>query len=337
MQLEHAATAERAHAAPAAAQIDGDVGALAPRSAPEHETPVDVHREIARCAPRDELPERRGAARGVVGELLSARVKKECVGGTPLPEPLDDRHVGVPDPDLRTRTRALLRRSSPTGRRRASCRAGAAGGADRAFEGALWTCVARALGALLSDTTRRNARPPRLRPAARPRLVVCDARALRDAGGRRRRRRMQRTRLARPRPVRGRVRARGARATVGELLRHGAVEVPRVALALLAAVQSPDAEGRLRRTLHARVRVAQRQLRLPGRTRPTLSCQHLVPGAEQARQHERPRLRQWRVPIPNRYTAKAKLCFCKNNKRRIIMTYESSPCTVYTARRSCWA
>ena len=27
----------------------------------------------------------------------------------------------------------------------------------------------------------------------------------------------------------------------------------------------------------------------------------------------------WRVPIPNRYTAKAKLCFCKNNKRRIIM------------------
>jgi len=27
----------------------------------------------------------------------------------------------------------------------------------------------------------------------------------------------------------------------------------------------------------------------------------------------------WRVPIPNRYTAKAKLCFCKNNKRRIII------------------
>ena len=26
----------------------------------------------------------------------------------------------------------------------------------------------------------------------------------------------------------------------------------------------------------------------------------------------------WRVPIPNRYTAKAKFCFCKNNKRRII-------------------
>jgi hypothetical protein len=25
-----------------------------------------------------------------------------------------------------------------------------------------------------------------------------------------------------------------------------------------------------------------------------------------------------RVPIPNRYTAKAKLCFCKNNKRSII-------------------
>jgi hypothetical protein len=28
----------------------------------------------------------------------------------------------------------------------------------------------------------------------------------------------------------------------------------------------------------------------------------------------------WRVPIPNRYTAKAKLCFCKNNKRRIIIS-----------------
>jgi hypothetical protein len=27
----------------------------------------------------------------------------------------------------------------------------------------------------------------------------------------------------------------------------------------------------------------------------------------------------WRVPIPNRYTAKAKLCFCKNNKRTIII------------------
>jgi hypothetical protein len=26
-----------------------------------------------------------------------------------------------------------------------------------------------------------------------------------------------------------------------------------------------------------------------------------------------------RVPIPNRYTAKAKLCFCKNNERRIII------------------
>ena len=26
-----------------------------------------------------------------------------------------------------------------------------------------------------------------------------------------------------------------------------------------------------------------------------------------------------RVPIPNRYTAKAKLCFCKNNKRSIII------------------
>jgi hypothetical protein len=29
---------------------------------------------------------------------------------------------------------------------------------------------------------------------------------------------------------------------------------------------------------------------------------------------------KWRVPIPNRYTAKAKLCFCKNNKRTIIIT-----------------
>jgi hypothetical protein len=27
----------------------------------------------------------------------------------------------------------------------------------------------------------------------------------------------------------------------------------------------------------------------------------------------------WRVPIPNRYTAKAKLCFCKNNKRTIVV------------------
>jgi hypothetical protein len=133
-------------------------------------------------------------------------------------------------------------------------------------------------------------------PAARPRLVVCDALALRDAGGRGRRRRMQRTRLARPRPVRGRVRARGARPTVGELLRHGAVEVARVALALLAQVPCSDAEGRLRRTLHARVRVAQRQLRLAGRTRPALfiiiSAQPLVPGVAQARQRERPRRRQ---------------------------------------------
>jgi hypothetical protein len=31
-----------------------------------------------------------------------------------------------------------------------------------------------------------------------------------------------------------------------------------------------------------------------------------------------------RVPIPNRYTAKAKLCFCKNNKRRIITTRRQS-------------
>jgi hypothetical protein len=30
----------------------------------------------------------------------------------------------------------------------------------------------------------------------------------------------------------------------------------------------------------------------------------------------------WRVPIPNRYTAKAKLCFCKNNKRRIIILHK---------------
>ena len=30
----------------------------------------------------------------------------------------------------------------------------------------------------------------------------------------------------------------------------------------------------------------------------------------------------WRVPIPNRYTAKAQLCFCKNNKRRIIIGME---------------
>jgi hypothetical protein len=31
-----------------------------------------------------------------------------------------------------------------------------------------------------------------------------------------------------------------------------------------------------------------------------------------------------RVQIPNRYTAKAKFCFCKNNKRRIIImeTYD---------------
>jgi hypothetical protein len=56
VQLENAATAERAHAALAAAQIDGDVGALVPRSAPEHEIPVDVHGEAARCAPHDELP-----------------------------------------------------------------------------------------------------------------------------------------------------------------------------------------------------------------------------------------------------------------------------------------
>jgi hypothetical protein len=34
----------------------------------------------------------------------------------------------------------------------------------------------------------------------------------------------------------------------------------------------------------------------------------------------------WRVPIPNRYTAKAKLCFCKNNKRRIIITDRRQTC-----------
>jgi hypothetical protein len=47
---------------------------------------------------------------------------------------------------------------------------------------------------------------------------------------------------------------------------------------------------------------------------------HYVP--KSAMEHEdRVRTRQlmWRVPIPNRYTAKAKLCFCKNNKRRIII------------------
>jgi hypothetical protein len=32
----------------------------------------------------------------------------------------------------------------------------------------------------------------------------------------------------------------------------------------------------------------------------------------------------WRVPIPNRYTAKAKLCFCKNNKRRIIIEHDNA-------------
>jgi hypothetical protein len=39
----------------------------------------------------------------------------------------------------------------------------------------------------------------------------------------------------------------------------------------------------------------------------------------------------WRVPIPNRYTAKAKLCFCKNNKRRIIIiifTFYSDQLTI---------
>ena len=32
-----------------------------------------------------------------------------------------------------------------------------------------------------------------------------------------------------------------------------------------------------------------------------------------------------RVLIPNRYTAKAKLCFCKNNKRRIIREEPNPP------------
>ena len=41
----------------------------------------------------------------------------------------------------------------------------------------------------------------------------------------------------------------------------------------------------------------------------------------------------WRVPIPNRYTAKAKLCFCKNNKRTIIMTGVHR-CTGSSTRRS---
>jgi hypothetical protein len=38
----------------------------------------------------------------------------------------------------------------------------------------------------------------------------------------------------------------------------------------------------------------------------------------------------WRVPIPNRYTAKAKLCFCKNNKRRIITLASES-------QEACWS
>ena len=37
----------------------------------------------------------------------------------------------------------------------------------------------------------------------------------------------------------------------------------------------------------------------------------------------------WRVPIPNRYTAKAKLCFCKNNKRTIIKIRTSRENGIY--------
>ena len=49
----------------------------------------------------------------------------------------------------------------------------------------------------------------------------------------------------------------------------------------------------------------------------------------------------WRVPIPNRYTAKAKLCFCKNNKRRIIKGIEDEPnsevnTSGHTSRQNGW-
>ena len=55
-----------------------------------------------------------------------------------------------------------------------------------------------------------------------------------------------------------------------------------------------------------------------------------------------------RVPIPNRYTAKAKLCFCKNNKRRIIIdlnhnTHDTTPtmapanmCVLATQQNCYW-
>ncbi len=40
-----------------------------------------------------------------------------------------------------------------------------------------------------------------------------------------------------------------------------------------------------------------------------------------------------RVPIPNRYTAKAKLCFCKNNKRRIIIIWGNASVLKHTCRK----
>jgi hypothetical protein len=45
----------------------------------------------------------------------------------------------------------------------------------------------------------------------------------------------------------------------------------------------------------------------------------------------------WRVPIPNRYTAKSKLCFCKNNKRRIIIanTFVLGPVVINTQTPPC--
>ena len=42
----------------------------------------------------------------------------------------------------------------------------------------------------------------------------------------------------------------------------------------------------------------------------------------------------WRVPIPNRYTAKAKLCFCKNNKRTIIIKQLNVPGSFWQGRMS---
>jgi hypothetical protein len=49
----------------------------------------------------------------------------------------------------------------------------------------------------------------------------------------------------------------------------------------------------------------------------------------------------WRVPIPNRYTAKAKLCFCKNNKRTIIIDAihdrgRTDNCRILAAGRRAW-